>query len=134
MLITRETDYALRALRALSDGRKKTLRAICAEEAVPEQFGYKILKKLAKADYVTIKRGKQGGYILADGFGKTTLFDLTQVMENPTDVSPCVLPGYRCEAHKSKDEPCAVNQRLAALQSMLEGELKSINLFELLTA
>ena len=46
MLVTRETDYAIRALRALSDGNKKTLADICRLEVVPQQFGYKILKKL----------------------------------------------------------------------------------------
>ena len=126
MLVTRETDYAIRALRALYCGEKKTLSQICKEEVVPQQFGYKILKKLSKAGYLTIKRGKEGGYIIADDFDKRTLFDLTNVMENPADISPCVVPGYRCEAHADKDEPCLVNQRLSVLQKTLDAELKGI--------
>ena len=131
MLVTRETDYAIRALRALYTGEKKTLAQICEEEVVPQQFGYKILKKLSKAGYLTIKRGKEGGYTIADDFDKRTLFDLTSVMENPTDISPCVVPGYRCEAHADKDEPCLVNQRLSALQKILDSELKSIKIFSM---
>jgi len=131
MLVTRETDYAIRALRALSDGNKKTLAEICKEEVVPQQFGYKILKKLSKAGYVVIKRGKEGGYILADGFESRTLFDLTSVMENPMDISPCVVPGYKCEAHADKDEPCTVNLRLSALQQLLDAELKNVTLSSL---
>ena len=38
MLITRETDYALRTLRALSCGEKMTQKAICEQEAIPAQF------------------------------------------------------------------------------------------------
>ena len=128
MLVTRETDYAIRALRALSRGEKKTLAQICKEEIVPQQFGYKILKKLAKAGYVTIKRGKEGGYTISDNFKDRTLFDLTGVMENPTDVSPCVTPGYRCEAHTGNANPCLVNQKLSALQQVLDAELKRVNL------
>jgi len=128
MLVTRETDYAIRALRALSDGEKKTLAQICKEEIVPQQFGYKILKKLAKAGYVTIKRGKEGGYTIADDFKDRTLFDLTSVMENPTDISPCVVPGYRCEAHADDTEPCSVNLKLSSLQQILDAELKKVNL------
>lgn len=131
MLVTRETDYALRALRALSDGHKRTLAEICDAESIPRQFGYKILKKLAKANYVVIKRGKEGGYILSDDFSERTLFDLTYVMENPMDVSPCVIPGYRCEAHKDDAGPCILNQRLSKLQVALDKELKAINLSEL---
>jgi len=132
VLITRETDYAIRALRALSDGRKKTLANICETELVPQQFGYKILKKLAGAGYVIIKRGKEGGYILSDDFGDKTLFDLTEVMESPTDVSPCVIPGYVCEVHKDTTS-CKVNQKLSALQQALNSELQSVNLKDLVT-
>jgi len=131
MLITRETDYAIRALRSLSGGEKKTLAQICKEEVVPQQFGYKILKKLAKAEYVSIKRGKDGGYIIADDFNKRTLYDLTKVMENPMDISPCVVPDYICEAHTSDDFPCLVNQKLSAIQMLIEGELKAVNLLSL---
>ena len=131
MLVTRETDYAIRALRALSGGNKKTLAEICKEEVVPQQFGYKILKKLSKAGYVTIKRGKEGGYIITDAFKDKSLFDLTGVMENPTDISPCVLPGYRCEVHADADSPCSVNITLSALQQKLDTELKDVNLMAL---
>ena len=128
MLVTRETDYAIRTLRSLSCGRKKTIAEICREEIVPQQFGYKILKKLSKAGYVTIKRGKDGGYTIADGFEKKTLYDLTVVMENPTDISPCVNPDYMCEAHKHKGESCSVNRKLSLLQEVLDGELKKTHL------
>ena len=125
MLVTRETDYAIRTLRSLSHGGKKTLAEICKEEFVPQQFGYKILKKLSRAGYVTIKRGKEGGYIIADDFGKRTLYELTAVMENPTDISPCVNPDYRCEAHKNKGESCSVNRKLSTLQRVLDSELQN---------
>jgi Rrf2 family protein len=131
LLITRETDYAIRALRALADGRKKTLSTICEEEAVPQQFGYKILKKLAGAGYVQIKRGKEGGYTISDNFLGKSLYDLTRVMDNPTDVSPCVMPGYICEAHREKGEVCNVNLRLSALQMSIDSELRAVNLCEL---
>ena len=131
MLVTRETDYAIRALRALHGGEKKTLAQICKEEFVPQQFGYKILKKLSKAGYVTIKRGKEGGYTIADDFNMRSLYDLTGVMENPTDISPCVMPDYRCEAHADREEPCTVNLRLSALQRLLDAELKAVNLSSL---
>lgn len=133
LLITRETDYAIRALRALADGRKKTLAMICGEEAVPQQFGYKILKKLSLAGYVRIYRGKDGGYIISEKFGDKTLYDLTTAMENPADVSPCVAPDYICEAHKQEGDSCKVNKRLSKLQTAIDDELKAVNLLELLT-
>jgi Rrf2 family protein len=134
MLITRETDYAIRALRALSDGNKWTLSEICEKEIVPHQFGYKIMKKLALAGYVVIKRGKEGGYTLTEDVKNKTMLDLTNDMESSTDVSPCVVPGYVCEVHPSLQETCAVNVRLSALQAALNDQLRSINVYELVTA
>ena len=48
-MITRETDYALRLLRALQDGRRRTAAEVAGQELVPLAFAYKILKKLAQA-------------------------------------------------------------------------------------
>ena len=49
MLFTRESDYAIRVVRALKDGEKKSIRQICAVEEIPEAFCYKIVKKLEHA-------------------------------------------------------------------------------------
>ncbi|MDR0875537.1 MAG: Rrf2 family transcriptional regulator [Clostridiales Family XIII bacterium] len=133
MLITRETDYAIRAIRALSDGNKWTLAEICEKEVVPHQFGYKIMKKLALAGFVIIKRGKDGGYIISEDIKDKTMLDLTGVMETPTEVSPCVIPGYVCEAHKSQGQPCSVNIRMSALQTAINDELRSMNLLQLVS-
>ena len=49
MLITRETDYALRILRALAPGSCLTVGEIAEKESLPHKFTYKIMKKLEKA-------------------------------------------------------------------------------------
>lgn len=50
MLISRETDYALRILRALSDGKKRSIEEICSLEATPKQFAYRIIKNWRQPD------------------------------------------------------------------------------------
>ena len=62
MIMTRETDYAVRILRALSCGERMTVRQVCDLELVPVQFAYKILKKLAACGYVEVFRGQEGGW------------------------------------------------------------------------
>ena len=61
MIMTRESDYAVRILRALAGGEKMTVGGICEAEVVPGQFDYKILEKLAKCGYLGIFRGAEGG-------------------------------------------------------------------------
>ena len=46
MFITRETDYALRILRALADGNRRSLSQVCEQQMVPSSFAYKIIRKL----------------------------------------------------------------------------------------
>ena len=60
MVITRETDYALRILRALLDGKLHTAGQIAQDELLPQAFAYKILKKLEKAGLVEVVRGTAG--------------------------------------------------------------------------
>ena len=75
VLITRETDVALRVLRALSEGEQLTAGDISEQQMVPKPFAYKIIKKLSKAGFVRITRGADGGCRLAVGLDKVTLYD-----------------------------------------------------------
>ena len=133
MHITRETDYALRALRALTDGGKKKLDTICEEEQVPKQFCYKILKKLSQGEYVRIVRGKEGGYFINESCLEKSLFDLIEVLENGPDISPCLQDSYCCEYRNKKQGSCGMHDKLAALQEKIDNEFKAIKLSSLLS-
>jgi Rrf2 family protein len=135
LIITKETDYAIRAMRTLSDGQKKTLKQICEKELVPKQFGYKLLKKLANGGFVKIKRGKQGGYTLGDNIQEKTLFDITQATGSTTKISHCMTDDYECEYRLLHDgRKCHVHSELTKLQSSIDDSLKSVNLLELVSA
>ena len=41
MMITRESDYGVRIIRALKDGGLMTIGQICERECIPKQFAYK---------------------------------------------------------------------------------------------
>ena len=58
-MITRETDYALRLLRTLRDGERRTAAEAAERELVPQSFAHKILKKLARAGFVEVARGAE---------------------------------------------------------------------------
>ena len=60
MLITRECDYAVRVIRALSDEDRLSVNDICEREEITAPFAYKILKKLQKAKIVRGYRGVHG--------------------------------------------------------------------------
>ncbi|MCY1713412.1 RrF2 family transcriptional regulator [Caproiciproducens galactitolivorans] len=131
LLITRETDYALRILRALSNGEQATAKDICRRELLPQQFAYKILKKLSRAGIVRITRGAEGGCRLAADLRKVSLYDLTQIMEDDNYISACMQPGYQCEWRQKNSPECRVNKQLLQIQRVLDEEFRAHSLYQM---
>ena len=131
MLITRETDYALRILQSLLNGEKKSVGEISEQELIPQQFAYKIIKKLSQAGFVQILRGAEGGCRLACDLDKVSLFDLMAVTESHYAVNACMDPAYYCP-RKEKKGCCTIHCRLANVQQRLDDELRSYNLKSLI--
>ncbi len=131
MLMTRETDYALRIIRSLAHGTLMTVGDICRQELIPQQFGYKILKKLSKAGLVAVTRGAEGGCRLTADLAQTTLYDLMSALENQANITACTQPGYLCE-WQSENGKCSIHCTLAKIQQRLDEELRSYSLGMLL--
>jgi Rrf2 family protein len=132
LLITRETDYALRILRALSDGEQVTTGDICQRELLPKQFVYKILKKLEQAHLVQIARGADGGCRLIADLKKVNLYDLTEIMGADKLVSACMQPGFQCAWQKKCTSICTVHKQLSQIQDVMDTELRAHSLHQML--
>ncbi len=128
MLITKETDYALRILRSLSEGGSFTVGELTEKEQLPREFAYKILKKLEKAGMVQIIRGAKGGCFLDCDLDEVSLFDVIHSIETKTKISACMDPGYECNWRKENNATCMIHGRLKMVQAAVDGELKSWSL------
>jgi len=124
MLLTRECDYGLRIIRALSDGVKTTSEEICAAENIPGQFAYKILKKLERAGYLMSSRGREGGYWLVKPLSEITIYDIVSSIDENLFVNEC-LRGDRPCVRNHADHPCAVHDELVRVQDVLMNELRN---------
>ncbi len=132
LIITRETDYALRILRALMDGEQHTVGELSERELIPQQFAYKILKKLSQTQFVQVTRGADGGCRLTADLDRASLYDVMAAMDGNMGLSACMTPGYQClwqEAHGS----CSLHCRLAEIQRQLNEALKAKSLREILS-
>ena len=132
MLITRETDYALRTLRALSCGNKMTQKEICQQEAIPAQFAYKLLKKLSNGEILQITRGADGGYQLKADLNRLTLYDLLLAMGENWRVNACMEEDYACSWRAQNGGQCSVHCHLRRLQEQLDGQLRRYTIAQLL--
>jgi len=100
MLISQKDRYALRALFELAKrhgGRPIKVAEIAAAQAVPARFLEVILTELKQAGFVTSRRGRYGGYLLAREPADLTIGEVIRFLEGPVEVASCApsLP-YGC--------------------------------------
>lgn len=135
MIITRETDYALRLLKELSDGKRYSAPELSEKGAVSLTFAYKILKKLERAGMVAVSRGASGGCRLSADLDRVSLYDLVEALEGNESLSlhvnACTVPGYQCSWCESHGD-CKTHEVLERIQDTLAEELKSHSLSEII--
>jgi Rrf2 family protein len=123
MFITRESDYAVRIVRELADGCRKTVQGISAAERVPVPFAYKILKKLEKGGLVQGYRGAGGGYCLTRETADITLFDVMTAIDGRLLLCECMDHNYRCPLREGGRE-CKVHGEFERIQGLMLAGLK----------
>ena len=132
MFLTKECDYAIRVIRGLGSGEITSVKNICENEHIPQQFAYKILKKLEKAGIVTSHRGSAGGYQLVADLDVLTLFDIVYSIDEDLVINKCLIEGYLCP--NNKEECCKVHHELKRAQSVLIRTLKENTMNEILAS
>lgn len=123
MLITRETDYALRLLRGIAGGGKKSIPVLAENEQVPRPFAYKIIQKLQRAGIVVVRRGASGGAFLNRPLTAFTLMDLLRALDDYPTVTACARASYHCDWCEHHRMTCFAHQHMVQIQRRLEAEL-----------
>ena len=130
-MITREVDYAMRAVLYLATQDRKRLVAtseLAQEMVVPYRFLRRIVQKLVDGGLIEAQRGKGGGVRLARSCQEITLFDVLQTVDpKALCVNSCLNGTDTCV----RTAFCTLRQHLGDLQQRLGFELRSIT-FEVL--
>jgi Rrf2 family protein len=130
MLLTRECDYGIRLIRALSKRGEGSVAQLCEDEHVPTQFAYKILKKLERAGIVRGYRGPYGGYKLLKSPLDLTLLNVVLATEEEPLLAACIDADFSCPRNTDK-HPCSVHRELCKLQEMVVTELSKRTLSDI---
>jgi len=132
MLLTKESDYGIRIIRTLSSVNDiRTVREICDAEHIPNQYAYKILKRLEKAGFVQSLRGRDGGYRLAKSVKSFTLYDVINALDGDFAVFECLRDDNHC-VFKDSESPCSVHLEFDRLQNLLVDEMQRVTFNKLL--
>ena len=111
MFITRESDYAMRVIRALMWEPRLSVSEICERESITAPFAYKILKKLQNAGLVEGYRGVHGGYALKR--------DPEELSLNDMSIIECLNGTYQCPRNGQDGVPCHAHDELKEIQDQL---------------
>ena len=100
MVITRATEYAIRAILYMSRqpaGEIVYKKDICKAQEITPAFLTKILQPLIKDGIVGSQRGVGGGFYLAKEPAEITLLDIIKSQEGPVYLNQCLIEEGACE-------------------------------------
>ncbi|HJO94281.1 MAG TPA: Rrf2 family transcriptional regulator [Victivallales bacterium] len=132
-MITREADYAIRALVLLIDCEEKnstiTTLTLSEEMDIPYRFLRKILKKLRDNGFIETKKGKAGGIRLKKGKTDISVLDvLHSVARNSVELNSCLSRDNGCK----RTDSCKLHTALGTLQNHIDTYLKDLTLDKLI--
>ena len=129
-LITRDTDYALRALCFIAQGKKEifSVAQLSGELKIPRPFLRKILQELNKNGILKSRKGKGGGFVLGVRPERLFLVDLIQIFQGPLKLNECIFKRLPCP----RKESCRLKKRIDSLEKHMITELKTIRMIDLL--
>ncbi len=100
MQITRQADYALRAmlyLAQLEDGKKAATSKIAEDKDIPPSFLAKIISQLSIAGLIRTSRGAHGGVELAGKPEDISLLDVVEAIDGPITLNECTSDPSVCD-------------------------------------
>lgn len=130
-IIKKDTDYAMRMLASLALDNSRspvTAKKLAAAQLVPEDFAYKILRKLTRAGLAAGRMGSHGGFTLGKAPRDISLRDVAAAVQGQITVRKCCLANDAC----SRRETCDISKVLGSLQDNLDDFLKKVTLEDVL--
>lgn len=100
MLITRATEYAIRAILYLAKQPPKEIvlkKDICKTQNITPAFLTKILQPLIKEGIVGSQRGVGGGFYLIKNPAEISLLDIVEAQEGEVLLNQCLAGPGTCE-------------------------------------
>ena len=100
MQITRQADYAIRAVRYLAKqgpNHRSATSTVAQEMKIPPSFLAKIISQLSIAGLLHTSRGARGGVSLARDAKEISLLDVVEAIDGPILLNECVGDPADCE-------------------------------------
>ena len=123
MQVTRQADYAMRAiyyLSTLGPNQRAATSQIAKEQHIPPSFLAKIISQLSVAGLLHTARGARGGVTLAHRPEEITMLDVVEAIDGPINLNDCVVDSHGC----GFDKECPMRTLWCEIQDTLVSRLK----------
>jgi Rrf2 family protein len=129
-LITRDTDYALRALCFIARNKNRIVPVseLVRELNIPRPFLRKILQVLNKKNILNSRKGPSGGFLLALPAKKIFLIDLINIFHGPLHLNDCLLQKIGCP----NTHTCVLRRKISKIEHYVLKEIGLITIASLL--
>lgn len=129
-LITRDTDYAIRAMCCIAKQKEKKVAVaqLVKNLKMPRPFLRKILQILNKKGLLHSYKGKGGGFELTKPAEKITIFDLVNIFQGPLEITKCTFKKKACPSVRI----CLLRKKIDIIEKYVIRSLKSITIASLI--
>lgn len=128
-LLTRDTDYAVRALLAMAAGKSMvTVSDLVTELKIPRPFLRRILQRLTKANILQSLKGQGGGFVLKRAPASIRLTDLMAIFQGPVRLNECLFKKKACPNRNT----CPLRAQISEIEDYALTRLRSITIAKLL--
>ncbi|MDD2679337.1 MAG: Rrf2 family transcriptional regulator [Candidatus Omnitrophica bacterium] len=129
-LITRDTDYALRALSFIAQNKDRIVAVseLTRKLRVPQPFLRKILQVLSRRRILSSLKGQGGGFILAKDPARIFIADIMRIFQGELKLNECFLKKLACPHKKA----CVLRKKITRIENYVLRELNSITIKSLL--
>lgn len=124
MQITRQADYAMRAVAYLANlgpQQRAATSQIAEDQQIPPSFLAKIVSQLSVAGLLQTSRGARGGVSLARSPGDISFLEVVEAIDGPILLNECVVDASAC----SFGETCSLRPVFCDAQADLVNRLES---------
>jgi Rrf2 family protein len=132
MQITRQADYALRAmiyLAKLDPTQRAATSQIAEEQKIPPSFLAKIISQLSIAGLIHTSRGARGGVSMARSAEEVSVLEVVEAIDGPISLNDCTGDPSACPF----GEDCPLRPLWCETQAELIDRLRKTNFASFVT-
>jgi len=129
-LISRNTDYAVRAICYIAQQKEKivTVEELVKALKMPRPFLRKILQTLNKKGILESRKGSGGGFVLGRNKDHIYLIDIIEAFQGPFRLNECFFKKKLCPNRNA----CWLKKKIDSIENKVYSELKNVTIGSIL--